>query len=342
MNADEQAFFRAMGEADEDDTPRLAYADWLEEHGDADRARFIRLQVELYQRQDESSAALAPLEKEEDALFTMNCAAWTAGLPKWAAERNFTRGFPRIYDITGQQFLDDAGTLRKRMPIYNLSFEPLGRVGPQVFASKHFAAVRSVDLREARIRDEDVVALAASRHARNLHTLELGRWSFCDPVGKLTDAAVHALAASRNLTALRKLDIGGYRSISVAALTTLIESKRLAGLNELELHDGPGGVRLAEAFASDRCQLRGLTTLSLWKRKLSDAGVAVLASSPHLGTLTELILEENQLTDKSVEILCTSPTFANLQRALVVSNPKITKKAQRRLDQNLRRRKLRA
>ena len=30
----------------EDDTPRLVYADWLEDHGDG-RGRFLRLEVEL-------------------------------------------------------------------------------------------------------------------------------------------------------------------------------------------------------------------------------------------------------------------------------------------------------
>ena len=31
----------------EDDAPRLVYADWLDERGDADRAAFIRLQIEV-------------------------------------------------------------------------------------------------------------------------------------------------------------------------------------------------------------------------------------------------------------------------------------------------------
>ena len=30
----------------DDDAPRLVYADWLEEHGEADRAEFIRAQIE--------------------------------------------------------------------------------------------------------------------------------------------------------------------------------------------------------------------------------------------------------------------------------------------------------
>ena len=43
----DEAFLRDILEAPEDDGPRLVYADWLEENGQATRAEFIRLQVEL-------------------------------------------------------------------------------------------------------------------------------------------------------------------------------------------------------------------------------------------------------------------------------------------------------
>lgn len=41
------AFLQAIIASPDDDTPRLAAADWLDEHDDPDRAAFIRLQVEL-------------------------------------------------------------------------------------------------------------------------------------------------------------------------------------------------------------------------------------------------------------------------------------------------------
>jgi uncharacterized protein (TIGR02996 family) len=40
-------FLQDIIEHPEDDAPRLIYADWLEEHGDSDRAEFIRVQCEL-------------------------------------------------------------------------------------------------------------------------------------------------------------------------------------------------------------------------------------------------------------------------------------------------------
>lgn len=42
-----QALLRAVCAAPDDDTPRLVAADWLEEHGQRDRAAFVRVQVGL-------------------------------------------------------------------------------------------------------------------------------------------------------------------------------------------------------------------------------------------------------------------------------------------------------
>jgi uncharacterized protein (TIGR02996 family) len=44
--AEHEAFLRAIFDAPADDTPRLVYADFLEEHGDADRAAYIRADCE--------------------------------------------------------------------------------------------------------------------------------------------------------------------------------------------------------------------------------------------------------------------------------------------------------
>jgi len=41
------AFIRTISDAPDDDGPRLVLADWLEEHGDCDRAEFIRNGIEL-------------------------------------------------------------------------------------------------------------------------------------------------------------------------------------------------------------------------------------------------------------------------------------------------------
>lgn len=50
---DEAAFIRAICESPGDDAPRLVFADWLEERGQAERAEFIRSQCELTSRAEE-------------------------------------------------------------------------------------------------------------------------------------------------------------------------------------------------------------------------------------------------------------------------------------------------
>lgn len=44
---DETAFLAAIDADPDDRTARLAFADWLDEHGDADRAEFVRVRAEL-------------------------------------------------------------------------------------------------------------------------------------------------------------------------------------------------------------------------------------------------------------------------------------------------------
>ena len=48
MTSDGDALFRAICELPGEDTPRLMYADWLQENGQPDRAEFIRLQCEAW------------------------------------------------------------------------------------------------------------------------------------------------------------------------------------------------------------------------------------------------------------------------------------------------------
>jgi uncharacterized protein (TIGR02996 family) len=45
--SEREAFLRAIRENPADDTARLVFADWLQEHGEPERAEFIRLQIEL-------------------------------------------------------------------------------------------------------------------------------------------------------------------------------------------------------------------------------------------------------------------------------------------------------
>lgn len=47
IEAERRALLRSIFDAPEDDLPRLIYADWLEEHGQPERAEYIRLGIEI-------------------------------------------------------------------------------------------------------------------------------------------------------------------------------------------------------------------------------------------------------------------------------------------------------
>ena len=67
--SDRDGFLRAITAAPADDLPRLIYADWLDEHGESERAEFIRLQIQLAGHPAHHSAETGcPLRRREREL----------------------------------------------------------------------------------------------------------------------------------------------------------------------------------------------------------------------------------------------------------------------------------
>src|SRR4051794_27836662 len=96
---DEAALLAAIAAHPDEDTPRLMYADWLDEHGRSDRAEFIRLQCD-------PGAGETAVERAEE-LEDRNRAKWLAGLPQFPGARwEFRRGFPEYLDAPAWLFLD--------------------------------------------------------------------------------------------------------------------------------------------------------------------------------------------------------------------------------------------
>jgi uncharacterized protein (TIGR02996 family) len=82
----DQAFLDAIREQPDDDAPRLVYADWLEEHGQPQRAEFIRVQCERA-RLPEGSSRAYDLERREAALWAAHAAAWLGPLAPMVTDR---------------------------------------------------------------------------------------------------------------------------------------------------------------------------------------------------------------------------------------------------------------
>jgi uncharacterized protein (TIGR02996 family) len=120
---DRRPFIDAILEDTEDDTSRLVYADWLEEHGaeaDCARAEFIRIGCEVA-RLPPNSPRRAELERREDELLAAHGRNWCRDLPgepgEWIRRRadglRWRHGFPWGACIEAPDFL---ATLERILP----------------------------------------------------------------------------------------------------------------------------------------------------------------------------------------------------------------------------------
>src|SRR4051812_42610458 len=103
----EDDLLRAIRDNPEDDSLRLVYADWLEEHGGPaglERAEFIRVQCEL-ERLPADEPRRAELERRQDALLADHEAEWAGPLARLVGKYHFRRGFVEEVTLTAAKFL---------------------------------------------------------------------------------------------------------------------------------------------------------------------------------------------------------------------------------------------
>lgn len=104
-------FLRAIAANPGDDAPRLAFADWLTEHDQPERAEFIRLQIELT-RTDPGGEGYA-----EKTVRMHRCGVLTQKgkqpffdyLPTKKCKIAFHRGFIESIDTAGAEQIDSSG-----------------------------------------------------------------------------------------------------------------------------------------------------------------------------------------------------------------------------------------
>src|SRR5262245_49875784 len=67
-----------------EDTTRLVLADWLEDHGESDRAEFVRIQCRLAAGSEALSTDVrAALQSRQQALLDRHGGAWLGSLWHW-------------------------------------------------------------------------------------------------------------------------------------------------------------------------------------------------------------------------------------------------------------------
>jgi uncharacterized protein (TIGR02996 family) len=99
--SDVAALLAAIRAAPDDDAPRLVYADWLDEHGQPERAEFIRLQIELARKESPK------LRRRETELLAEHHDALAGNLAMDGVRFRFHRGFIVAFGETTILAADD-------------------------------------------------------------------------------------------------------------------------------------------------------------------------------------------------------------------------------------------
>jgi len=129
--SDEDALLAAIAAHPEEDTPRLAYSDWLEEHGEPIRAEFIRVQVAV-----KALAELPSIEQGKQIhLFRRQQELLDAHLRELigplAADLGyfdviFDRGFVAELKIDAGRLLKHADAIRAMKPLPEITVKDVG------------------------------------------------------------------------------------------------------------------------------------------------------------------------------------------------------------------------
>jgi uncharacterized protein (TIGR02996 family) len=260
MKNQRAAFLADVIEHPDDDAPRLVFADWLEDNGDAPRAEFIRAQI-AWARTPEDDPRRDALHRQAWGLLHDHGKAWLAEVPAWArGEALFVRGFVMQISATAREFLESAPGLFRRAPI------------------------RAVKLRSA--SDKQLVEVTEAGHLGRVAELNLNS-------NMLSDDSLRPVLLSPKLGPLAALDLGSNR-FTTDTVRALAESPRLRHLADLSLsmHKlGPQGARVL----ADSENISRLESLNLWSGDVYDEGAAALFGSPRLGPLKKLNLGHNGL-----------------------------------------------
>jgi uncharacterized protein (TIGR02996 family) len=228
----EQALLAAILADLDDDSVRLVYADWLEEHGNEKqqaRAALIRAQCEAEHAPRERRAEL---KREARRLLQAN-PDWTVINASLGRKPVFRRGFLHHLTMGATQFVKNAEKIFEAHP-----------------------TVQALRFHEA---SNEVTRLAKCAWLERLREVDLSNLCRCG--GCPIERDIRALLGSKFVGNLLKLNIAGNR-MDAAGAKALAKSKAFGQLRELDLSQNNIGNEGAKAIAASSW-MKQLTRLKL-------------------------------------------------------------------------------
>jgi len=258
---EEAAILAAIAADPAEDTPRLAYADWLDDHA-ADRpdppaarvrAEFIRVQCEIKRYEHLSSSELqgyVELYRRQDVLLTRHRRDLLGPLGDALTERDvvFDRGFPVEVRLDAPAFLKAAAAVAALRPLPRVHVGNAGPVLNELVDLPDLGVVTTLTVSGSEydpfdLGDGGAALLAACPHFRRLEVLEL---EGC----RVGDLGLDELASSPALRGVVGLDLSG-NEISDTGVVALVASPLWPRLKYLVLGANPisdeGAFALADA-----------------------------------------------------------------------------------------------
>lgn len=277
-----ETLLRAILDDPDDDEKRLAYATWLDSHGEADRARVIRLMIEA-DNLSQSDPRREGLLQEAYSLIKRHGKFWLADLPKdQKVGMNYRRGFvDEVRFENPKDFLREEESIFDREPIQAVEIT----LGPgdidQVAQHRPWTNIRSLTLRAKRgLEDRHVADFLSSPYLRQLAWLAIIPWI---PTRK-----------QRAAEGLPDHSGGLDLSTGLHTLRVISLSPKFSGLEHLDfsrIHVGDAGA----ALLAESPVLRHLEYLDLSSCSIGLSGLRALGRSPILTKLIVLKLNDSCL-----------------------------------------------
>ena len=273
----------------EDDEPRLVYADWLDDAGQADRADFVRVQLERAKLPKWDVRQL-PLLIRECELLSQHEVSWRRELPKLKSVNwgRFERGF-----ICQVRF-DDFKSLKlhgercfQLTPLDSVSIEWPGEDAADVDS---LPALKELTLGDvSAVWAEDIDRIAHSPILEYVERLFI-------PEANLTAQAFDTLMMSPLLGNLQVLQVA-FNSLGNRGIDAIVTSRYLKSLTEIDLstrdsynqyHEDPVIDQQGMESLSEWPGLASVRKLSLSGNDIGSGGLQTLLSSQHALNLKEL------------------------------------------------------
>lgn len=342
--SNEAALLAAIRAEPNDDLPRLAYADWLEEQPGADqnaRAEYIRLGLEMAKCSSPcDSLERQRLEGRIQVLFNEHAREWFPDFEEYPSlfdrarvSRTYTRGFLSGLEGATETLLQMGPDLLRMAPITSIEFHGLkARLLARLVAAPWLSALNELSL-VGEWDETDWVPLCNSEHLATLRKLKLThgvvKQYAADKFARATcwpglerleldtvsfpDRSAARMFAGSGFAGLRELILKG-KQLYLSDVEGMVTAPALANVKRFALKEDsfnfdPHSVGHALTHASFWPGLQDLDLSQAW---LKDQGLTELlqGNPPQLRSLG---LFWNGLTAAGVCALAASPVLESLE-----------------------------